>query len=274
MKTLPTVSICSHRRHRKPAPALVPPGFCVTLLIILVILVSVAGCTPPIQVTVTAGPEREALRDAGTLATSPGEPYPTISPSPKAEPPAILSSGSAGNIKLASSHGTEGSHPEKAPVPTPTKVAPASHPPTRIVVEANGLDAPVVSIGWVVSADGMTTEWQTADFAAGFHIDSALPGRVGNTVLSGHHNIKGEVFERLHELQRGEIIILFVGDAVYEYRIVDRFILLERGASEEQRRQNAHWIAPTSDNRLTLVTCWPDNDNSHRVIVVARPRKD
>jgi sortase A len=40
------------------------------------------------------------------------------------------------------------------------------------------------------------------------------------------------------------------------------------------RRKNAQWIMPTGDERLTLVTCWPYEwpGNSHRVIVVARPR--
>jgi sortase A len=37
------------------------------------------------------------------------------------------------------------------------------------------------------------------------------------------------------------------------------------------RLQNAQWIQPTTDERLTLVTCWPYNDNSHRLIIVARP---
>jgi len=37
------------------------------------------------------------------------------------------------------------------------------------------------------------------------------------------------------------------------------------------RRQNARWIAPTTDERLTLVTCWPYTGNSHRLIIVAKP---
>jgi sortase (surface protein transpeptidase) len=53
--------------------------------------------------------------------------------------------------------------------------------------------------------------------------------------------------------------------------VIDRFILPERGVSDEQRRQNAQWIMPTNVERLTLVTCWPYTGNSHRVIVVAEP---
>jgi len=37
------------------------------------------------------------------------------------------------------------------------------------------------------------------------------------------------------------------------------------------RQENARWIAPTDDERLTLVTCWPYTNNTHRVVVVAKP---
>ncbi len=162
--------------------------------------------------------------------------------------------------------------------PTPTgkpteQVSPrAMNPPTRIVIPAIGLDARVVEIGWAVkdAAKGVS-EWQTADYAAGFHRNSALPGWPGNTVLSGHHNIRGKVFARLWELKPGDEVYLYVEEQVYPYRVEDSFIVPEAGVPEEQRRQNARWIAPTRDERLTLVTCWPPNGNSHRVIVIARP---
>ena len=41
-----------------------------------------------------------------------------------------------------------------------------------------------------------------------------------------------------------------------------------------QRLQNARWIAATADERLTLVTCWPNTTNSHRLIIVAEPVGD
>jgi sortase A len=154
---------------------------------------------------------------------------------------------------------------------TPTRQAPASSPPTRIVAPSINLDAPVLEIGWsAAGADGVS-HWQTADYAAGFHRGSAFPGHVGNTVLSGHHNINGQVFARLHELHAGDPLLLYVGDDLYRYHVEDSFIVPERGVSESQRQQNAAWIASTSDERVTLITCWPAHDNSHRVIVIAKP---
>jgi len=35
--------------------------------------------------------------------------------------------------------------------------------------------------------------------------------------------------------------------------------------------QNARWIMASSDERLTLVTCWPAYSNTHRLILVAKP---
>ena len=46
-------------------------------------------------------------------------------------------------------------------------------------------------------------------------------------------------------------------------------IVPEKYATEEQREANAAWIGHFEDNRLTLVSCWPRDDNSHRIIVVA-----
>ncbi len=39
----------------------------------------------------------------------------------------------------------------------------------------------------------------------------------------------------------------------------------------EIRKANAEWIAPTTNERLTLVTCWPKRSNTHRLIIVAEP---
>lgn len=48
-------------------------------------------------------------------------------------------------------------------------------------------------------------------------------------------------------------------------------ILPERDADLQTRLENARWIQPSQDERLTLVTCWPANSNTHRLIIVARP---
>ena len=49
-------------------------------------------------------------------------------------------------------------------------------------------------------------------------------------------------------------------------------ILPEKHASDKQRQENVKYIQETSDDRLTLVSCWPRDDNTHRIVVIARPQ--
>ena len=145
--------------------------------------------------------------------------------------------------------------------------------PSRLIIPAIELDAPVVSVSWTLVARGGKLEpvWDTARNAAGWHINSAMPGQAGNIVLSGHHNIDGMVFRDLFMLKAGDEIVLHAGDETFHYRVGETMTLQEWGISESRREENARWIGPFPDDRLTLVTCWPQYNNSHRVIVVAFP---
>lgn len=155
-----------------------------------------------------------------------------------------------------------------------TKQDPTIGLPIRIVIPAIQLDAPVSQIGIEpVIANGQTYyQWLVPnEFKAGWHDNSARLGQLGNTVLNGHHNVYGEVFRDLEELEQGDKIILYDRDHAFTYEITDIEILAERDQPLEVRLQNAQWIAPTEDERITLVTCWPYTDNTHRLIVVAHP---
>ena len=159
------------------------------------------------------------------------------------------------------------------PTPTPGEVIPAAGPPNRIVIPSINLDAPVVQIGWHIEEQGglIVSVWDVPDNAAGWHETSAYPGQTGNVVLNGHHNIRGEVFRYLIDLEPGARIQLHADGKVYYYNVAEKQILKEKGQPAEVRYQNAQWIAPTQDERLTLVTCWPYTSNSHRLIIVASP---
>lgn len=154
------------------------------------------------------------------------------------------------------------------------KISPSLGIPGRLALDAIELDTPVVELGWGAAknkAGQVFSEWDVADFAAGWHKNSAKPGQGGNVVLSGHNNIKGAIFRELDQLQRGDRAQLYVDDKVYEYAVDEVLIVPEKYASPEQRAENAQWIRPTNDERLTLVSCWPRDDNTHRIIVVAYP---
>ncbi len=165
--------------------------------------------------------------------------------------------------------------PTLTPTPTPTSPPPAEQAPTRIVAPAIDLDASVVEMGWeMIDQDGaLVSEWIVPEKAAGWHLNSSLPGHNENVVLSGHHNIAGKVFRYVVDLDPGDEITLYVNETPYVYLVTEKYILKESGMPLRVRQKNAQWIMPSGDERLTLVTCWPYEwpGNSHRVIVVARP---
>lgn len=220
-------------------------------LVAAVLVLALAACTAP-----PSGP-----------TPAPTSPPPTALPAPGTDEPPV-----AGEETPAQPAATAPVVSEPAAIPD--AAPPAQGPPDRLVIPSIDLDTAIVDVGWEVVERGeqRTTEWQTADNAAGRHLNSAQPGEMGNVVLSGHHNTKGEVFRRISEQE------LAVGDAIYLYDAQGQRHtyqvsevtepLLEVGASEAQRLANARYIQPTSDARVTLVTCWPYWTNTHRIVVV------
>jgi sortase A len=115
-------------------------------------------------------------------------------------------------------------------------------------------------------------EWDVPDHrAAGWLNTSAALGAAGNIVLDGHHNIKGEVFRDLWTLQAGDEIRLYGDGEVRDFRVEEVLILPEKDQPLEVRLANARYIQPTQGARLTLITCWPYENNTHRAVVVAKP---
>ncbi len=160
------------------------------------------------------------------------------------------------------------SEPQVSPTPEPPRV------PERIVIPDIELDAPVVeaSTREVEYLEEFYEQWLAPnEFAVGWHATSAMLGEPGNTVLNGHHNVYGEVFKRLEELEIGDFIWVHSGDRAYVYQVATRLILKERWQPVEVRLDNARWLQSSQDERLTLVTCWPYDSNTHRLIIAARP---
>lgn len=161
--------------------------------------------------------------------------------------------------------------PTPKPSPTPSPIP--AEPPTRLVIQSVGIDSEITPVGWgVVEQNGQQYSiWQVADYAVGWHETTAFPGQPGNTVMAGHHNIKGEVFRDLVNVEVGDEVVVYTEDNKFTYKIELKTIVKEKGEALELRQKNAEWIATTTDERLTMVTCWPYTNNTHRVIVVAKP---
>ncbi len=148
--------------------------------------------------------------------------------------------------------------------------------PDRLVIPAIQVDAPIHPAAYaLVEIKGQVfQQWEAPnEYAAGWQSPGTFLGAPGNTVLNGHHNIDGMVFGRLVDLAEGDIIEVYSGSTMLTYKISNKMILPERYESISVRLENARWLMPSTDERLTLVTCWPPESNTYRLIIVARPFK-
>ncbi|MFV9503916.1 MAG: sortase [Oscillochloridaceae bacterium umkhey_bin13] len=124
--------------------------------------------------------------------------------------------------------------------------------PVRMAMPSIGTEMGVYEIYLV---DG---EWEVAEYAAGYHFGSALPGMVGNSVISGHAGLRGAVFKDLGRLRPGDEVIVETTSWRYVYRVRQSFNVWPH---------QVEVMDPTPSPVLTLITC--TNWDTQRLIVVA-----
>jgi LPXTG-site transpeptidase (sortase) family protein len=189
------------------------------------------------------------------------------------EPAEIGSSGA--EVPIAGAQNPDGElFPSGAGSGSPNTSALPRYIPDRIVIPAIGVDGPIQPVGLreIEYKQQNFQQWTAPDtYAAGWHNTSAPLGIAGNTVLNGHHNAYGEIFKDLTELKEGDLIYLHSGDKVFTYKVGLSTRFNERFRPVEERLDNARWILPSPDERLTIITCWPYESNTHRVLIVAIP---
>jgi LPXTG-site transpeptidase (sortase) family protein len=159
--------------------------------------------------------------------------------------------------------------PDLLPVPTPAGI-----PPDRLSIPRLARDVPVVPAGMVpVPGPGdLVTMAMPPGKVAGWLTTSAGFGQPGNTVLTGRHQARGlTMFHGLWTLEAGDEMVLYAGQQARRYVVDEVLILPEQDQPLAVRLANAEYIQPTGDERLTLVTGWPEKGNTHRTIVIALP---
>ncbi len=229
--------------------------------------------TKSAQAAVVAEATRTATRKPVQVTATRRPATATLAPSATAAPPKSSAAGASA----------------AAPPPTGT----SSIDPVRMTIPDLKIDAAVVPMGWKVvqTPSGPVTQWMIPEAAAGHHINSAGIGEPGNLVISGHNNIYGQVFKPISlawdndtrvkvdnftdksDILNGRTIELFDAQGKqYSYTITGFYRLKDTGVSQAQRIANGKYILPTEDERLTIVTCWPPTNNTHRLIVIAEPK--
>ena len=105
------------------------------------------------------------------------------------------------------------------------------------------LDVPGLGIDRIVLAGASGS---SLAFGPGHLFGSSLPGQKGNTVIAGHRDTH---FRFLKDIQRGELIQLqsLTGETI-KYKVSETIIVDEK---------QAEYLANTSENTLTLITCYP-----------------
>ncbi len=137
---------------------------------------------------------------------------------------------------------------------------------TRLVVPKAKVDS---KINPVYVKNGA---WEVADFAVGWLYGTVQPGQMGNSVFAGHNNYRGEVFRYLENLKSGDTFTIYTSDNVaHNYKISEIDLVPEKNMSEQLRLANAHYMDPTTDERVTLISCWPYVQYTHRIIVIGKP---
>lgn len=121
----------------------------------------------------------------------------------------------------------------------------------KLVIPKIGLDTIVV--------EGVTPE--ALKQGPGHMPGTALPGELGNSVLSGHRVTYGAPFYRLDELENGELITLYTPTQKFNYIVVEKKVVSPSDTSV---------IKPTEEPMLTLTTCEPRYSARQRLIIRAK----
>ncbi|WP_242614202.1 class E sortase [Actinomadura roseirufa] len=100
----------------------------------------------------------------------------------------------------------------------------------------------------------------------GHYPGSALPGEVGNFVVSGHRTTYSAPFNRLGELRLGDRILIDTRDEQYVYKITDRRIV-RPSAVEVTAPVPFHPGRRPRERMITLTTCHPKYSAAQRMII-------
>lgn len=100
----------------------------------------------------------------------------------------------------------------------------------------------------------------------GHYPGTALPGEVGNFVVSGHRTTYSAPFNRLGELDRGDEILIDTRDQQYVYKVTDRKIV-KPSAVEVTAPVPFHPKRRPTEQLITLTTCHPKYSAAERMII-------
>ncbi|WP_067489703.1 class E sortase [Actinomadura hibisca] len=100
----------------------------------------------------------------------------------------------------------------------------------------------------------------------GHYPGSALPGQVGNFVVSGHRTTYSAPFNRAGELRRGDKILIDTREKQYVYQVTDRRVVRPSTVEVTAPVPFKPRARPT-ERLITLTTCHPKYSAAQRLII-------
>ena len=167
-----------------------------------------------------------------------------------------------------------------SPTPVPTSGAAVPAPPTAAPTQAA---VPPVELGTGIAVLRIPRlgDWNdrppvvvegvsTSDLKKGpGHIPgTALPGEVGNVVLSGHRTTYGAPFERFDELRPGDAVVVETRDTWFTYTVRGTRIVRPSAVEVTYPVPGDRGATPTK-RLLTMTTCHPRFSARQRMVVSA-----
>lgn len=128
------------------------------------------------------------------------------------------------------------------------------------------LTIPKIDLEWTIVAGVGTDELRKGP---GHYPGTPLPGMPGNAGVAGHRTTWGAPFNRIDELDPGDIITVETVQGDFEYRVIEQdsgkghFIVSPNRVDVLDQDFTDH------PNRLTLTACHPKFSARQRIIVVA-----
>ena len=133
----------------------------------------------------------------------------------------------------------------------------AGEPPRDLGTAVAHIEIEKIELDWLV-VEGVTLD--ALKDGPGHYPGTAMPGQLGNVVISGHRTTFGAPFYRLDEVQVGDAITVTAPYGRFIYRVTETKIVAPTDLTV---------VVESDDARLTLTTCHPRFSARQRLIVVA-----
>ncbi len=146
-------------------------------------------------------------------------------------------------------------------------------PDTRLIIPRINRNVPVINVS---TESLLKKDWaqlekdmqQALQFGVIHYPGTARPGQQGNIVVTGHSSYFPwdpgrfkDVFAVLHDVRKGDQILLYNNQKRYIYEVSE---------IKKVWPSDLDVLQPSTDNKLTLITCTPVGTNLKRLIVEAK----